>query len=71
MKIAIMKPLYKTNYKQLLFNYRPISLLPQISKILEQIIVKYVRISKYTFKHNSINTNQYDFFPDQIQQYNY
>ena len=62
MKIAIMKPLYKTNYKQLLFNYRPISL-PLISKIFEQIIVKYVIISKYTFKHNSINKNQYDFVP--------
>ena len=38
MKIAIIKPLYKYNYKQLIFNYRPISQLPQISKIFEKII---------------------------------
>ena len=60
-KIAIIKPLYKTNDKQQISNYRPISLLPQISKIVEKIIFN--RLSKYIFKHNIINKNQYGFVP--------
>ena len=69
MIISIIKPLYKTNYKQQISNYRPISLLPQISKIFEKIIFN--RLSKYIFKHNIINKNQYGLFPDQIQPYHY
>ena len=61
MKIEIIKPLYKTNDKQQISNYRPISLLPQISKIVEKIIFN--RLSKYIFKHNIINKNQYGFVP--------
>ena len=61
MKIAIIKPLYKTNDKQQISNYRPISLLPQISNIFEKIIFN--RLSKYIFKHNIINKNQYGFVP--------
>ena len=61
MKITIIKPLYKTNDKQQIFNYRPMSLLPQISKIFEKIIFN--RLSKYIFKHNIINKNQYGFVP--------
>ena len=38
MKDAIIKPIYKNNNNKLITNYRPISLLPQISKIFEQII---------------------------------
>ena len=38
MKDAIIKPIYKNNNIQLITNYRPISLLPKISKILEKII---------------------------------
>ena len=45
MKIAIIKPLYKTNDKQQVSNYRPISLLLQISNIFEKIIFN--RLSKY------------------------
>ena len=61
MKIAIIKLLYKTNDKQQINNYRPISLLPQISKIVEKI--SFNRLSKYIFKHNIINKNQYGFVP--------
>ena len=61
MNIAIIKPLYKTNDKQQISNHRPISLLPQISKIFENIIFN--RLSKYIFKHNIINKNQYGFVP--------
>ena len=42
MKLAIVKPLYKKNSKLEIENYRPISLLLVISKILEQLI--YVRL---------------------------
>ena len=38
MKIAIIKPVFKANDKKQIINYRPISLLPQISKIFEKII---------------------------------
>ena len=38
-KISIIKPLYKTNDKQQISNYRPIALLPQISKILKKLFL--------------------------------
>ena len=59
MQISTIKLLYKTNDKQQISNYRSISLLPQISKNVEKIIFN--RLSKYIFKHNIINKNQYGF----------
>ena len=38
MKIDIIKPVFKANDKTHITNYRPISLLPQISNIFEKII---------------------------------
>ena len=38
LKIAIVIPIYKSGNKELFNNYRPISLLPLLSKILEKII---------------------------------
>ena len=52
MKVAIIKPTYKN---QLITNYRPISLLPQISKIFEKIIL---------YTNNIIHNNQYGFIPN-------
>ena len=37
-KLANVSPIHKKNDKQLVSNYRPISLLPICSKILEKII---------------------------------
>ena len=45
MKIARVIPLYKAGEKKLLTNYRPVSLLPQFSKILENIY--YSRSDKF------------------------
>ena len=62
MKIAKIILIYKSKDKQLLNNYRPISLLPVFSsKILEKIVHKRV----YTFldANNKFNDNQFGFRP--------
>ena len=61
MKKSITKPLFKNNDYKNSINYRPIALLPQISKICEKII--YNRLSNFIIKHNIINKNQYGFIP--------
>ena len=38
LKIAIVQPIYKNEDQTLIKNYRPISLLPAISKVFEKII---------------------------------
>ena len=50
LKIAKVKPLYKKGDKTSLNNYRPISLLPTISKIFERVL--------FTQIYNYFNTNQ-------------
>ena len=59
MKLAEVVPLYKGKEHYLETNYRPISLLTTISKILEKIIYKRV----YSFLQNSgqLYENQYGF----------
>ena len=61
MKKSIIKPLFKNNDNTNIINYRPIALLPQISKIFEKII--YNRLSNFIIKHTIINKNQYGFIP--------
>ena len=48
MKLAIVKPLYKGKSKLEMNNYRPISLLPVLSKILEKIV--HHRLAKFLIK---------------------
>ena len=42
LKIARIIPLYKGDDKQLIHNYRPISILPFFSKVFEKIVHKYI-----------------------------
>lgn len=59
MKVAKVIPLYKNGDKFMLTNYRPISLLPQFSKILEKLFV--TRLDQFIDKQNVLSKNQYGF----------
>lgn len=59
MKIARVIPLYKADDKSVLTNYRPISILPSFSKILERIV--YNRLTDHINKFNILSDNQYGF----------
>jgi hypothetical protein len=62
MKIAKVIPIYKKDNRSLFINYRPISLLPSFSKILEKLIHK--RLMKYLSSHNILIHSQYGFQPN-------
>lgn len=59
MKIARVMPLFKAGCRQELSNYRPVSVLPQFSKILEKLFNK--RLLSYMDKYNILDGNQYGF----------
>ena len=59
MKIARVAPLFKTGDLSLLTNYRPVSVLPAFSKILERIV--YSRLLNFLNKFNILANNQYGF----------
>ena len=59
MKIARIIPLFKSGDKQNVSNYRPISLLPQFSKILEKIFNK--RLMNFLNSNNLLYLRQYGF----------
>jgi hypothetical protein len=61
LKIAKIKPLYKKKEKDLMANYRPISLLPAISKILEKLIHK--RIYSFLNHQQILSDRQFGFRP--------
>ena len=49
LKLAKVLPFYKKGEKALLKNYRPISILPSISKFFEKVIlIKFINISHIT-----------------------
>ena len=58
-KIAKVIPVFKTGDKNDPNNYRPISLLPAFSKILEKIVYK--RVINFLLKYNVIYPQQYGF----------
>ena len=65
MKLAKVVPIYKAKEKPDRANYRPISLLPSTSKILE--INLHCRLYKYFMKHELLSQNQF-VFDQNIQQ---
>ena len=59
MKIAKIIPLFKSGSKNEFNNYRPISLLPQLSKILEKLFNN--RLNKFVTNSKILNSCQYGF----------
>ena len=60
-KIAKVIPIYKCKEKHEMGNYRPISLLPSISKIIEKLVHK--RLYSFCENNDILNDNQYGFRP--------
>ena len=61
-KTAKVIPIYKAKDAQELTNYRPVSLLPSISKILEKVIHK--RLYTFLNSYNIFYASQYGFRPN-------
>ena len=61
LKIAKVLPIFKAAEKNLLANYRPISLLPAFSKILEKVMCK--KILSFMNSQNLFYKHQYGFRP--------
>ena len=59
LKIAKICPIFKSGNRYDIGNYRPISILPCISKIYEKMI--FSRLTKYLDKNNLLSDNQYGF----------
>ena len=59
LKIAVITPIFKTGDIYTLTNYRPISVLPLLSKIFEKVIAD--RVRSWLTKHSLISTNQFGF----------
>ena len=61
LKEARVSPIYKSGDKLSTSNYRPISVLPSISKVLEKIIS--MRLFKFLDKNNILSSRQFGFRP--------
>ena len=59
LKAAKVKPFFKSNDKELPENYRPISLLPVISKIIEKYVAK--QINTYLQENHLLHQYQLGF----------
>ena len=60
-KLANVTPIYKKGDKQLVTNYRPISLLPNCGKLFEKII--FTNLNGYLNENNLLTKNQSGFRP--------
>lgn len=58
-KTCVIIPIHKNGPKDVVNNYRPISILPSFSKILERIIS--IRLTKYLEQHNLLSQQQFGF----------
>ena len=59
LKIAKVSPIFKNGEKDRLTNYRPISVLPCFSKILERIM--YDRLYSYLIENKKLSKKQFGF----------
>ena len=59
LNIAKVVPIYKKDDPQVFSNYRPVSVLPSFSKIIERLVFN--RCVDFIDKHKILNTNQYGF----------
>jgi len=59
LKLCVVRPIFKGGSKAVYNNYRPISLVPLISKILETHVSDKLEI--FFEKHNIIDPNQFGF----------
>ena len=59
LKIAKIIPIYKCDDKKIISNYRPISVLPAFSEVLERLI--YNRLLDFIDKHGILSQSQYGF----------
>jgi len=62
LKIAKIIPIFKAGQKNSISNYRPISILPFFSKILETLMA--IRLSDYIERHSILTQAQYGFRRD-------
>ena len=60
-KISSVVPVHKKDDKTLAKNYRPVSLLPVLSKVFESIVA--ARVTEHLDKHRLLCTRQYGFRP--------
>ena len=61
MKIARINPIFKAKDKTDISNYRPISILPTLSKVFEKVIFK--RLYSFLEKYSILSENQFGFRP--------
>ena len=59
LKIAKINPIFKKDDPHLPDNYRPISLLPAISKVFEKVV--FIQVYDYLTEHNLLYESQYGF----------
>ena len=59
MKIAKIVPIHKSGNKKILNNYRPISILPAFSKLLEKLVCN--RLVQFIENKNLLYQHQYGF----------
>ena len=59
LKLAKIIPIHKNDSLHIINNYRPISLLPVISKVFEMVV--YNQLYAYFVEHNYFSENQYGF----------
>ena len=61
MKVARVLPIYKAGDEKSVSNYRPISLLSDINKIFEKLILK--RLNSYVSRFGILSDDQFGFRP--------